>query len=73
MPKRPGRARHAKKSWRSGRLSRARAAESDATDALYGVAKPDVVGEFLRERALEGLFDDREGEGQSGPADGPAS
>jgi hypothetical protein len=49
---------HAKNPWHSGRLSRARAEISDATDARYGVSKPDVIGDFLRERALDDLFDD---------------
>jgi SEC-C motif len=49
-----------KGSWRSGRLGRATAAESDATDAQYGVSKPDVIGDFLRERALDGVFAERD-------------
>lgn len=46
------------KAWRSGRLSRARGAASDATDAQYGVTKPDVIGDFLHGRALDGLLAD---------------
>lgn len=73
MPKHPDSARHAKKLWRSGRPSGARAAESDATDALYGLTKPDVIGDFLRERALDGLFDDRDAEGPGESAEAPTS
>jgi hypothetical protein len=57
-----------KGSWRSGRLSRARGAASDATDAQYGVTKPDVIGDFLRERVLVGADPDEEcpcGSGQA--------
>lgn len=48
----------AERPWRSGRLSRARAAASDTTDRQYGVDKPGVI-DFLRDRSLDGLFDDR--------------
>jgi hypothetical protein len=48
--------------WRNGRLFRGRATASDATDRQSGVHTPDVVEEFLRERALDGLFEDRDGE-----------
>lgn len=51
-----------KGSWRSGRLDRTRAAEADATDQQYGVPKPDVIGDFLHERALDGVCGDREEE-----------
>jgi hypothetical protein len=57
---------HASNPWHSGRLSRARGAISDATDARYGVTKPDVIGDFLRERALDGLLDDRAGDDCAG-------
>jgi hypothetical protein len=83
MPRDRRAAGHAKSPWRSGRLSGARTAESDATDALYGVTKPDVIGDFLRERALEGLFgegdrdegdrDQGDRQGQRGVAEEPPS
>jgi hypothetical protein len=66
MSKDRGAADHAKNPWHSGRLTRARAEISDATDARYGVSKPDVIGDFLRERALDGLFDDRAGDHRAG-------
>jgi hypothetical protein len=52
----------AERSWRSGRLTRARGAASDATDAQYGVPKPDAIGDFLRERVLDGVFDNQDEE-----------
>ena len=51
---------HAENHWHTGRPSGPVA--SDATDALYGVTKPDVIEDFLRERGLDGLADDRNGE-----------
>jgi hypothetical protein len=54
---------HAANLWRNGRPSRA--AVSDATDELYGVTKPEVIEDFLRERALDGLFDERDDEAES--------
>ena len=62
MPKRPDAASRAEKHWRSGRPSRRKAATSDATDALYGVTRPDVIGDFQNERSLGGLFADRDEE-----------
>jgi hypothetical protein len=60
MPKHSDAPSHAENHWHSGRPSGS--AASDATDAMYGVAKPDVIGDFLRERALDGLIDDRDGD-----------
>jgi uncharacterized protein YecA (UPF0149 family) len=51
---------HARKPWRSGRASAP--AASDVTDTQYGVPKPDVIEDFLRERALDNLFADRDEE-----------
>jgi hypothetical protein len=62
MSKRVDAAGHGKNSWHDGRLSRTRAAASNATDRQYGVREPDVVEGFLHERALDGLFDDRDGD-----------
>jgi SEC-C motif len=62
MSKHADTAGRGKTSWRSGRLARTRAAQSDATDAEYGVTKPDVIGDFLGERALDGTFGDRDEE-----------
>jgi hypothetical protein len=57
--------RHARSSWRTGRPSRWRA-RSDARlrqQEGLGEDKPDVIGEFLRERApLDALSDDQDGD-----------
>jgi uncharacterized protein YecA (UPF0149 family) len=53
---------HAKESWHNGRPSGARANAADAIERQYGVDKPDVIEDFLHERVLDGLSDDRDGE-----------
>jgi signal peptidase II len=45
-----------KGSWHNGRWSRARASASNASDQSYGVDKPDVIEDFLRERVLDGAL-----------------
>jgi hypothetical protein len=67
VPKHSGDADQAKNAWRSGRWSRARAAASDAIERRYGVSKPDVIEDFLRERVFDGLSDERDAERPSGP------
>jgi hypothetical protein len=62
VSKRSHAAGDAENPWGNGRLPRTRAAAADTTDQHYGVNKPDVIEDFLRERALDGLFDDRDGE-----------
>ena len=58
--------RRAKSPWRTGRPSRWRA-KSDTwlrRQEGLGADEPDVIGEFLQERAgpVDALFDDRDGE-----------
>jgi hypothetical protein len=47
--------------WHSGRTARKPATTSDVVERLYGVAKPDAVEEFLRDRSLDALFGNDEG------------
>jgi integrase len=62
MSEHPGEADGAKGSWHSGRPSRAREKATEAIERRYGVEKPDVIGDFLRERVLDGVFDDQDGD-----------
>ena len=62
MSEHSGEADGAKGSWHSGRLSRTRAKATDAIEHRYGVRKPDVIEDYLHERAFDGLFDDQDGD-----------
>jgi len=50
--------------WHSGRLARKPASESDVVEQLYGVAKPDVVEAFLRDRSLDAALIDNDPGGE---------
>lgn len=70
VSKRSDDAGDARDSWRDGRWSRTRADTSEAIEQRYGIDKPDVIEDFLRERALTGAGDNREGECACGSGKG---